>query len=361
MGILLGRRRGRPRSIFRHVPLIRWFGPGLTLAGIVATAYFLLTGRIDFSALDQSASVDSPAPVQTVTLEGHRAKTPEAIRIATFNIKVFGQKKSSDAEIMGHLATIVTAFDVVAIQEIRHKTSLPVDRLVELINNSGGSYRAVTSEPIGRTSSKEAYAFVWDDQRIQLEPESAYVVRDEADRLHREPLVASFQARTVPADGRLPFRFTLINMHTDPDEVGDLESEQNELHALDDVFHRVREYEYSTSGETDFILLGDLNAAADKLGELGAIPEVVSVLGNTPTNTVKTATYDHILLDRRMTREYLGRAGVIDFVTYLGVSDEKAPLISDHLPVWAEFSAYEVPDVAADAKTAAAPRSPTLQ
>ena len=65
--------------------------------------------------------------------------------------------------------------------------------------------------------------------------------------------------------------------------------------------------------------------------------------GDVKTNTRRTKTYDHILIDRRMTREYTGRFGVLDFQNDLGLTEEQAILVSDHQPLWAEFSAYELP------------------
>ena len=206
-----------------------------------------------------------------------------------------------------------------------------------------GDYVASISQPIGRTSHKECYAFVWDQRRIAMVPGSAYVVDDAVDRMHREPMVASFYT-TAPATNGRPFSFTIINAHTDPDEVSD-RATSNEINVLDDVFIRVRQYEYEQSGEEDCILLGDLNVNADKLQEIATIPNMVTLLGNTRTNTRGSKTYDHILIDREMTREYVGRAGVIDFKRDFGLSEQQALLISDHLPIWAEFSAYESIDV----------------
>jgi hypothetical protein len=50
-------------------------------------------------------------------------------------------------------------------------------------------------------------------------------------------------------------------------------------------------------------------------------------------------------LDAQTTREFTGERGVIDLQSDLGFSLEQALLISDHMPVWAEFSAYEAPRV----------------
>ena len=240
------------------------------------------------------------------------------------------------------LARVVSQFDVVAIQEVRGGDSTPIQLLIDLLRASGGRYAATVSEPIGRTSQTESYAYVWDESRVRMVPQSAYVVQDSADRMHREPMVASFETRVGSGDGRLPFRFTLINAHTSPSEVA-ASAIGNEMNVLDDVFVRVRQYDFETTGEEDCIMLGDLNVDTAGLRELGQIPGVESIAGDTKTNTRRSKTYDHILIDRQMTREYTGRFGVIDFQTDFGLTEEQAIMVSDHQPLWAEFSAYELP------------------
>tara|TARA_R110002049_G_scaffold2750_2_gene21640 strand:- start:492499 stop:493608 length:1110 start_codon:yes stop_codon:yes gene_type:complete len=357
MGLIFNRRRKRSRSrsnsstrsFISNIPLIRWIGPVVTAAGVIAAAFYVLTGRVDLPSLDDlAAQVSSDSVnVQPVSLEQLGPKSNETIRIATFNIQKFGHTKSGTRDrdgidVLGTLAKVIATFDVVAIQEVLGGDSLAVEQLVDLINASGGNFTATLSQPIGRTSYRESYAFVWDRTRIMMMPDSAYVVQDSADLMHREPMVATFQTRTVPTDGRMPFSFTLINAHTDPDEVS-MRSENNEINVLDDVFVRVRQYEYGSSGEEDCILLGDLNVDTGGLGELLQIPSMISIAGDVPTNTLGTKTYDHILIDRNMTREFTGRFGVFDLKRELGLTEDQALLLSDHMPVWAEFTAYEMP------------------
>ncbi len=344
-------------SLISGIPIVRWIGPSVTIAGVLALLGFVFTGRIDFSRLDSltgnvASTADGPV-VQPVSLRNLGLKKAETIRIATFNIKVFGEKKSQDQNVMGVLAQVINQFDAVAIQEVRGGDSAAIDRLIQLVNLSGGNYASILSEPIGRTSQKESYAFVWDQSRIMYVTNSAYVVQDTADRMHREPMVASFEVRTKPVSGRLPFSFNIINAHTDPDEVS-ASTGINELDVLDDVFVRVRDYEYQTNGQEDTLLVGDLNVDVAGLSELGKIPNVVSVAGDVKTNTLRTKTYDHILLDRTVTTEFTGRFGVLDFQNDLGLTQEQANLVSDHQPVWAEFSAYESvrqPTMAADPRS----------
>lgn len=350
MGFLFGRRRRKPRkknSITRNIPFLRYLGPGTTLVAVVGLLSLVLTGRINLSAVDgwmasgdQTASESSG--FEPVGLQSLGKKSSETIRIATFNIQAFGEKKSSDENVMKVIAQVISQFDVIAIQEVRGQDAAPIRRLVDLINRSGGRYTATVSEPIGRNTYQESYAFVWDENRIQMVPQSAYVVTDTADRMFREPMVASFQVRTGTADGRVPFRFTMINAHTSPSEVS-ASAASNEMDVLDDVFVSVRNFDYGQTGEEDFILLGDLNVDTGGLRELGQIPGMVTIAGDIKTNTTRSKTYDHILIDQVTTREFTGKFGVLDLQADFGLSEEQAIRVSDHLPVWAEFSAFEMP------------------
>lgn len=360
--------------------LFRWFTPGLTVTGVFAAIAAILTGQVDLPTLDSlrgteppvyndpitSAVASNTSPLQPVGYASAGApgepslprkissvsmpspmtvgsiKSPTTIKIATFNIQMFGEKKSSNPEIMDQLAAIFLQFDLVAVQEIRGDPSIPINRLLQAITSRGGRYQAIHSPKLGRTSQTECYGYVWDQTRIAMVPDSNYVLEDSADRMHRQPMVASFQTTFAPTGGRVPFRFTLLNVHTDPDEVrGD--TPQNELNVLDDVFQSVRNFEYEVAGEDDFIMLGDLNVDVEGLNELGALPGVVSLIGDVPTNTRKSKTYDHILIDSRITTEYIRRGGVMDLESFLRVDMESATKVSDHLPVWAEFSVHEAP------------------
>jgi deoxyribonuclease-1-like protein len=109
------------------------------------------------------------------------------------------------------------------------------------------------------------------------------------------------------------------------------------------VFQSVRQYGYQKTGEDDCILLGNLGVNTAGLGELGKIPNVVSVGGDCLTDTLQTRTLDHILIDQTTTREYSGRFGLVDLQRQFGITQEQALLVSDHLMLWAEFSVYEVP------------------
>ncbi len=263
------------------------------------------------------------------------AQSPTTIRIATFNIQVFGQAKLRKESVMRILAQIIRRFDVVAIQEIRSKRQNVLPRLLEYVNADGSQYDYVIGPRLGRSSSAEQYAFVFNTRTIQVDRSTVRTVIDRQDRLHREPLVALFRVRGPPPEEA--FTFMLVNIHTDPDEV------PQELEALAQVLQTIRRTPHPLTGtmEDDVILLGDLNTDAQHLGALGRFPWLMAALEHQPTNTRKTHQYDNILFHREATIEFTGRAGVLDVQKEFGLTLKQALEVSDHLPVWAQFSAYE--------------------
>jgi len=254
----------------------------------------------------------------------------ETIRIASFNIQVFGENKLARPEVTRVLVQIIRHFDVVAVQEIRAKTQDVLPQLLELVNAEGAHYDFVIGPRLGRTSSKEQYAFIFDAASIECDRESVYTVDDPDDLLHREPLVAGFRVRGPPTSEA--FTFTLIDIHTDPDEIA------TELNVLDDVFRAVRN---DGRGEDDVILLGDLNSDDHHLGELGQMGYLTWAISGVATNTRGTKLYDNVLFDTRATTEYTGRAGVVDVLREFNLSMQQALAVSDHLPIWAEFTVRE--------------------
>ena len=253
-----------------------------------------------------------------------------SIRIASFNIQVFGERKAGKDHVMNILAKVVRDFDLVAIQEIRSRNPHLLPKFVELVNEAGRHYDFVIGERQGRTSSKEQYAYVFDADTIQADRHACYSVQDPHDLIHRPPWVCSFRVRGPPEEEA--FTFVLINVHTDPDEVDE------ELAAL---AHTYRAVKTASVGEDDIILLGDLNADDRSLGGLGEISGMRWVISGIPTNTRGTRVLDNILFQSRSTIEFTGRGGVFDVMREFNLTLQQTLEVSDHLPVWAEFTAYE--------------------
>jgi endonuclease/exonuclease/phosphatase family metal-dependent hydrolase len=257
------------------------------------------------------------------------------IRIASFNIQVFGDKKLSDSRVAYTLAKIVQQFDVVAIQEIRTQNDRHMEDFIRLVNSAGAHYDYDVSPRLGNSKSTEQYAYVFNTDKIMIDRTSAYTLGDPNNLLHREPRVASFRT-TVDAD--VAFTFTLVNVHTDPDEP----MLSDELNVLGEVYRVVRR---AGGNEDDVIMLGDFNADNVKMGKtrLGMIPDLKPLISGAGvfTNTAQTQLYDNLLIHSPSTTEYVGRSGVYNYAQPLNLTRAQAEMISDHFPVYAEFSAYE--------------------
>src|SRR5262245_26823058 len=115
------------------------------------------------------------------------ARVGDTIRIATFNIQVFGESKLNDHEAMRIIVAILKNFDVIAIQEVRSVSQDILPQLMAQLNADGRYYDYAIGPRLGRTSSKEQYAFVFDTQTVEIDRGQLYTVDDPDDLLHREP------------------------------------------------------------------------------------------------------------------------------------------------------------------------------
>jgi len=277
--------------------------------------------------------------------------TNGTIKIASFNIQVFGNAKASKPHVIDTLAQIVSRFDVIAIQEIRtqddHFMTKFVTRIYQL---TGRRYDSRVGPRLGNTRSTEQYAFLFDVDRIEVSPSQVYTITDTDNLLHREPMVAMFRVRGVPENRE--FTFVLINTHTDPDVADD------EMDALAKVYSVVRRQWIGSEQEDDVILLGDFNTAipaatSGSLGRrgrsltpqdlfgLGQIPGIYPVVRSEPTNVIRNKIHDNILFHHPSTTEFTGQGGVYDIGALHGLTLDQVKQVSDHLPVWAEFRVYE--------------------
>ncbi|MDO9517737.1 MAG: endonuclease/exonuclease/phosphatase family protein, partial [Methanosarcinaceae archaeon] len=213
-------------------------------------------------------------------------KNSDILRIGAFNIQVFGVSKADKPEVMDVLGKIIRTYDIVAIQEIRDISQTALPELLDVVNSNGAQYEYVVSERLGRTTSKEQYAYIYNTQTVkQVGEPHTYPEPAGTDPFHRQPYIASFEA----LGGN--FDVTLLTIHTDPDEATD------EINALDDVVEYARGM---YPDEQDFIVLGDLNADGSYFKEdsISDLSEYYWCIDNTLDTTTKSTdyTYDRIIL-----------------------------------------------------------------
>jgi deoxyribonuclease-1-like protein len=253
------------------------------------------------------------------------------VRIAAFNIQVFGRTKRQKDDVMAILTQIVREFDVVLIQEIRDSSKQTAPYFLQRINElDGPTYSYIRSERLGRTASKEAYAYFYNTETVEFLPGSDYVYNDVNDVFEREPYIASFRSDN--------FDFTLVGVHVRPD---DAYYEINNLTAVISCIQEVG------STEGDIIVMGDLNADGDYFDEENTscpfrAPEFHWLITNDLDTMVKTDyTYDRIVvLNATLNLEYMpDSASVFYFDQAYALSNATfVSEISDHYPVFAEYA-----------------------
>jgi len=154
---------------------------------------------------------------------------------------------------------------------------------------------------------------------------------DPDDDFIREPYYATFRAGE--------FDFTIITIHI---IWGDTVAKRRaEIQKLADVYNQVQDMDAS---EQDIILVGDFNREpndTESFTHLRAIPSMICLFKLPQKSHIKDSSlYDNIWFQSDYLSEYSWVCGIDRFdETDLGNDDELANLaVSDHRPVWAEFS-----------------------
>jgi len=290
----------------------------------VLVLYFIGTTGCDPNAFGPAGESTSSVSV------GTNSPTPNTIIMGSFNIQVFGRSKIGKSDVTNILVDVARRFDILAIQELRSTDQSIIPRFLEMINADGSKFRSVVGPRQGYTISTEQYVYIYDSEKIQLMGEP-YVAPDPQGLIHRSPLVAHFRCLNLPPDQA--FTFTLLNIHVDPDQV------PTESAVLADVIARVRQ---THPYEDDFILLGDVNSPPRFFQSYRWFDNQYPVVADEwQTKTAQNLNRDNIVFNAGNTREFLNQSGVMNLMLEYNLSVENALQVSDHLPVWAVFSAAE--------------------
>lgn len=267
--------------------------------------------------------------IATGSLSGALTGTAGNIRIASFHVPALGATKLAKPHVFEMLVRILRRFDVVALQGIQSNRDDILPLLVERLNQSGRSYDYMIGPRVGRTAPLEQFAYIFDTQRLETDRYQLYTVEDPDDLIVREPLVAWF--RTKGHATHHAFTFSMINIRIDPDFA------QRERELLPSLIQAVQN---DGRGEDDWILLGDFQGGDAELFPLTKLAARLALIG-IPTDVAGTRMLDEIVFSGPATVEFNGKVGAYDFLRQYNLSLEQALEVSDHLPVWAEFSTIE--------------------
>jgi len=291
-------------------------------------AGFLYTSNSS-AVLDKTPNKADKQPSATPAVTSATVTSPNnTVKLAAFNLQIFGTSKADKPEVMEVLSKTIRNFDIVAVQEIRDASQTALPALKNSINDMAGpKYDFVVSNRLGRTTSKEQYAYFYNTQTMQ-QIGNPYTYPDSNDMFQREPYVAEFKARSANFD------FVLITIHTDPDTAT---QEINDLSAV------VENAKGRYQGEGDFIIMGDLNADCNYFNENSQSPlrssDYLWIINNSIDTTTKSTacTYDRIILTSQAKTDFTGNSGVFRFDEAYNLTYDMTVEVSDHYPVYAEF------------------------
>jgi endonuclease/exonuclease/phosphatase family metal-dependent hydrolase len=251
------------------------------------------------------------------------------IKIASFNLQHFGHHKVENPFVAETVIKVIRQFDVIALQEICTQQQDLVATVIDRVNQTGLRYDYVIGPRVGTGDNLEQFAFVFNTQTIETDRDQLYSVEDPDNLLLRDPLVGWFRAKQ--SDAQKAFTFTLVNVHCSSERA------DAELRLLPELVQSIRR---DGRDEDDVILAGDFGADALSMAYLRQKGFTVT-LTETPSLVTGSQTPDNLVLTSKATDEYIGRAGTLDFLRKSNLSIDQALQVSDHLPVWAEFSTVE--------------------
>ncbi|MDY0267242.1 MAG: endonuclease/exonuclease/phosphatase family protein [Methanimicrococcus sp.] len=262
------------------------------------------------------------------------AADTEQISVAAFNIQIFGQSKAAKEDVMDVLTKTIRRYDIVGIQEIRDASGTSLPKLIDQINNgtdeNGNAYNFdyVVSDRLGRSTSKEQYAYIYNADTVFVASEPlVYPEPDGTDPFEREPYMVTFRTHTGDFDA------LFILIHTKPDDA------KNEIDELDTVISYAKTI---YKGQENYVVMGDFNADGSYFNESGPSKmkseDYIWLIGNDEITTTKSKnTYDRIVITKSLAPYFTNTSGVFNYSAEYGLNETQTHDVSDHYPVYAEF------------------------
>lgn len=222
------------------------------------------------------------------------------MKIANWNLQIFGQEKSSNPELMQIYTEKINNYDIIFVQEIRDSSGSAFSKLCSQLQN----YSCLSSSRAGSSDSKEQYGVIYKKginvtEFKDFNPDS---------RWERPPIKILFDITG--------YSVSVYNIHTKPENV------QEELFNLENVVENFG----------NVIVLGDLNADCsyynnEKQNEFDSWNWIIKDSDDT-TTAKSSCAYDRIILNSDAEKE---------FKNY-GIDKNKITTeVSDHYLVWLEM------------------------
>ncbi|XP_066931716.1 deoxyribonuclease gamma-like [Clytia hemisphaerica] len=211
-----------------------------------------------FTALVLLLALSSYSTTSTSTPAQLSANDDSVLDIAAFNVRIFGANKATDQTTMDILVKIILRYDLILIQEIRDSSGTAIQTLLKTLNKElkvpGASYKMKLSPRLGRTASKEEYAYIFRSDLLTCI--DSFTFNDHFDVFEREPYVVRFKSDLAAIK-----EFAVAGIHTSPRDA------TNEVSNLTKVYDAIQQ----KWRLDNVIIMGDFNAGCDFVKEWRAI------------------------------------------------------------------------------------------
>ncbi len=247
------------------------------------------------------------------------------IKLLSWNIENIGKSKSSQE--INFIANTVKDYDIIAIQEVvaGYGGAQAIAKLADELNRKGSKWDYVVSDPTTSSAYKtERYAFIWKTSKVK-KIGKAWLEQKYHLEIDREPFYCTFEYDKK--------QFTVVNFHAIT------KSRQPETEIK---YFKFLPEEYP---KLNLIFVGDFNCPQshtvfNPLRKMG----YKSILINQKTSLKKeskngqnlASEFDNIFYNQKIRKI---DSGVIHFYKNF-ITLKEARVISDHIPIWFEFSIY---------------------
>lgn len=245
-------------------------------------------------------------------------------KILSWNLENYGKSKTESD--IHFIASILLDYDIVAIQEVVAGPggAQAVAQLAETLNQKGAKWSYAVSDPTSSSSYKaERYAFIWKTSKAKLigKPwlEKKYKIE-----IDREPYYATFEIEKKT--------ITISNFHA----ITKNKNPETEI--------KYFKFLPASYPNLNLVFAGDFNCPQShtvffplkKMGYTPILQNQKTTLKQKCKNNICLASEFDNIFYKTTTLKYIN-SGVIPFYKKFNSLTE-ARKISDHLPVWFEFS-----------------------
>ena len=244
-------------------------------------------------------------------------------KLLSWNLENFGKSKSA-AEI-SFIANTIKDFDIIAVQEVvaGDGGAQAIARLADELNRKGSKWDYVVSDPTSSSAYKtERYAFIW-KTAIVKKIGKPWLEKKYHLEIDREPFYCTFEYNKK--------QFTVVNFHAIT------KSKQPETEIK---YFKFLPSEYPT---LNLIFVGDFNCPQSHtvffpLKKMGYLPILVnqktSLKKECDNGNCLSSEFDNIFYNTKIKKL---NSGILPFYKNFN-SLKEARMISDHIPIWFEFS-----------------------